>query len=465
MADPVLQDQLIGPGENYTTITTWEAALPDPITGGPWYGRCLAADFSENVTINIGTAASNYVVLTSAPGARHKGASQSVTGFPAARIIGQSGSTTLRLESDFGALRDLEISKAGGPAAGIYYGVYIGLQTDPVALWNVHGCLVWNGGYNTNTSNHGILVSDINVQALVRRCSVHGMGGAGIYFFAVRAGSAVQWCTAAYNYPTWWTQFWKRAVGAYFAIQGCLGAGGSAPSDNFSGRWTQTDNGSTDATSDLLTNLVAADELRNPDTSSNFANFDARLKPTAQCRLAAGAGTYDGIQDIDIEAQVLRAGLASWDIGSDHVMLPASRRYFLKGEANVFYIQRGSKSKTIPVTLESEATPGDGLTGITNSDVTCYYKRQGDAASTAVTLAAGTLGSWVSGGFKEVDATNLPGVYEVGLPDAAIASGADWVVLSFVLATANEVPPVLVVLTDRDPHGQSKYDHRQNPTE
>lgn len=463
---PITHDELIGPGQNYTTITLWEAALPSPLTGGPWYGRCMASDFNENLVLNVGTAAADYLVLTAASGARYAGASQSVTGRSAARVIGPNSANTIAVASDFGVLRDLEVARAGGSVSSGVRGVIINGQTDPASTWTVHGCLIWNGGYNTHESNDGILAVDASCLVHVYRCCIYGMGGAGLHFFAMRAGSSVRWCTACFCRPAWWTSFRLKATDPGKDIQGCLGLGaGTPPSGDFDGPWNHTDNGSADGTADLLTLLTPADEIRNVDTSSYFANFDPRLRPTAQCRLAAGAGSYDGIQDVDIEAQVLRAGLASWDIGSDHVMLPAQRRYYLAGETNVFYIQKGSKSKTIPVTLESEAVPGDGLTGKVNSDVTCYYKRQGAAAEVVVTLAAGTLGTWVSGGFKEIDASNLPGVYEFGLPDAAIVKGADWVVLSFILATGNEVPPVLVILTDRSPHGSSKYDHRQNPTE
>jgi hypothetical protein len=39
-----------------------------------------------------------------------------------------------------------------------------------------------------------------------------------------------------------------------------------------------------------------------------------------------------------------------------------------------------------------------------------------------VTLSAGTLGTWTTGGFKEVNATDMPGVYEIGMPNAVFAA-------------------------------------------
>jgi hypothetical protein len=85
----------------------------------------------------------------------------------------------------------------------------------------------------------------------------------------------------------------------------------------------------------------------------------------------------------------------------------------------------------------SNTTKVAGLTGITSSSggLTFYYARAGTGSSVAITLAAGTLGTWSSGGFVAVDATNMPGWYEVGIPNAAIASGAFSVGLSLRGAT------------------------------
>lgn len=72
--------------------------------------------------------------------------------------------------------------------------------------------------------------------------------------------------------------------------------------------------------------------------------------------------------------------------------------------------------------LDSTSTAGAGKTGLTNTSVTMYYFRPGDTTATSVTLSAGTLGTWTTGGFKEVDAVNMPGVYEIGMPNAVFAA-------------------------------------------
>jgi hypothetical protein len=95
---------------------------------------------------------------------------------------------------------------------------------------------------------------------------------------------------------------------------------------------------------------------------------------------------------------------------------------------------------------DATASNGAGLSTLAynTSGLTCYYKRSNGTASVAVTLASiTTLGTFVSGGFKAVDATNMPGVYEFHPPDASMATGAKSVTFYFQGA-ANMAPAVLV---------------------
>ena len=102
----------------------------------------------------------------------------------------------------------------------------------------------------------------------------------------------------------------------------------------------------------------------------------------------------------------------------------------------------GITSKLVRVFIQdTTSTGGGGLTGLTSSStgLVAYYSREGDTGSTGVTLAAGTVGTWSSGGIVAVDAANMPGVYEIGLPNAAAAAGAKSVLL-FLRGAANMVP-------------------------
>lgn len=106
----------------------------------------------------------------------------------------------------------------------------------------------------------------------------------------------------------------------------------------------------------------------------------------------------------------------------------------------------GQTSNIFAVWIEDESTPGTGKTGLAynTASLTAYYKRDVGTASVAITLADMTLGTFTSGGFKEIDATNLPGWYEFCPPDAALATGARQVLVE--LRGATDMLPASIVI-------------------
>jgi len=87
--------------------------------------------------------------------------------------------------------------------------------------------------------------------------------------------------------------------------------------------------------------------------------------------------------------------------------------------ASAITIAPGSTSQSIELYL--------GTTGLTASTagLSARYNRT-RTASVSIPLVARTIAqAWTAGGFAEVDATNMPGVYRLDLPDAALAAGAD----------------------------------------
>lgn len=121
-------------------------------------------------------------------------------------------------------------------------------------------------------------------------------------------------------------------------------------------------------------------------------------------------------------------------------------------------IRAGTTSKRIPVFIaDSSSTTGAGKTGLAfdTASLVWYYWREdaGNVAGTAVTLATATLGTFTSGGFKEKDSTNMPGDYELGIPDAALAAGAKWVKMMLKGATNMAPLPILIELTSAEPDG------------
>jgi|SRR5215831_2539977 len=110
-----------------------------------------------------------------------------------------------------------------------------------------------------------------------------------------------------------------------------------------------------------------------------------------------------------------------------------------------YNIIAGSTSQRVFIYVQN-STGTAGLTGLTNASggLICYRARMddGNAGGTQLTLAAGTRGTWSSGGFVEKDATNMPGVYELGLDNAGLATGSAQVL--YHLSGATNMVPVEV---------------------
>jgi hypothetical protein len=115
---------------------------------------------------------------------------------------------------------------------------------------------------------------------------------------------------------------------------------------------------------------------------------------------------------------------------------------------------KGKTSKLVEIFIQdSSSTTGAGLTGLVfnTASLTAYYYRSGAASATAISLATMTAGTWATSGFVVVDGTNMPGLYQLGIPDAALASGASQVVIMLKGAT-NMAPVVLEIqLVNYDP--------------
>lgn len=101
---------------------------------------------------------------------------------------------------------------------------------------------------------------------------------------------------------------------------------------------------------------------------------------------------------------------------------------------------KDATSKTIAIFIRSAVSSpvGQGLTGLafnTAGLVLSYQRALG--ARVAITLVTQTVtGAWASGGFVEIDATNLPGWYRLDVPNAALATGADFAGIGWTGANA-----------------------------
>ena len=131
-----------------------------------------------------------------------------------------------------------------------------------------------------------------------------------------------------------------------------------------------------------------------------------------------GAGTATGAPSTDADGlawyqSLLDMGAYTYAGRNNVIAFPAPPT------PNTITIAPGSTSQSIEILL--------GVVGLTasTSGLSARYNRT-RTASVSIPLVARTIAqAWTSGGFAEVDSTNMPGVYRIDLPDAALAAGAD----------------------------------------
>jgi len=92
-----------------------------------------------------------------------------------------------------------------------------------------------------------------------------------------------------------------------------------------------------------------------------------------------------------------------------------------------------SLSLTHVMRLSADSTE---QTGKVAADMTLSYLRQGGVrVAVAASNLAAVNSAFSAGGVKEIDATNMPGLYRVDWPDAAFAAGADHVTLGIKIGS------------------------------
>lgn len=135
--------------------------------------------------------------------------------------------------------------------------------------------------------------------------------------------------------------------------------------------------------------------------------------------IAQNTGTLSGAPTVDIFGDAWTS--TNPDVGAATFKIASSVGQYNPTERNAstITIAPGSTSQSIELYL--------GATGLTasTSGLSARYNRT-RTASVSIPLVARTIAqAWTAGGFAEVDATNMPGVYRLDLPDAALAAGAD----------------------------------------
>jgi hypothetical protein len=113
-----------------------------------------------------------------------------------------------------------------------------------------------------------------------------------------------------------------------------------------------------------------------------------------------------------------------------------------------YTIKWGTTSRLLLISARGDRGAAVGLRHDTPGAAAAYV-REGEGA-TKVDLVPGAVGEHTAGGWAEVDAELVPGIYQFGLPDPALAKGTAraMVVLQFPGVT---IDPVEIELVAYDP--------------
>ena len=111
------------------------------------------------------------------------------------------------------------------------------------------------------------------------------------------------------------------------------------------------------------------------------------------------------------------------------------------------YVYAGLTSQTIDIFLQdSSSSTGQGLSGLVfnSASLVASYRKGATGSRTAITLATQTVGgAFSSGGFVEIDATNMKGVYRLDIPNAAVDT--EGFVTLYLYGATNLLPTALRV--------------------
>ena len=117
-----------------------------------------------------------------------------------------------------------------------------------------------------------------------------------------------------------------------------------------------------------------------------------------------------------------------------------------------YALKKGTTSKILLVCAFDAADMRSGKTGLNSGtpDSSAAYIREGETQVRRIPLMEGKLGEHQAGSFVEIDRKLLPGVYQLGVPDEMLASGAETVMLVLKFPGA-VIEPISIHLVAYDP--------------
>lgn len=122
----------------------------------------------------------------------------------------------------------------------------------------------------------------------------------------------------------------------------------------------------------------------------------------------------------------------------------------IAGPAKKISVRSGRTGFIANVFVPSRSAP-TGRTGLAHNtaELKAFYTRNSASSATEIALVNMTLGTYTSGGFKEISAANMPGWYQLCIPDAALAAGADSVAV-MIRGADGMLPVTLEIALDEE---------------
>lgn len=332
----------IGTGGDRSTVATWEAGIGiGDDAAGPWIGQCLAQTHDVGtLTISTGATidASNYIRLTCAPNAYHKGVAADTGLNPTAHAVIRktSGSGALFVLSiasisKYCEIDHLEIISSVTQTTGDFIHVSTGLPAGDNHI-KLHHLLIHHNGASTNSGNDGIVVLSADAKVSIYRNIIYGIGGRAFNLSAITAAGSVIHNNTVYannRAAASGVVQYTMPTGSYAAFNNLGFAPNKTDAEIFDNPPTLPDGSSKggnasdyqpepfELTFEDYTDLVPGDVLRNATTT--WTNTDCRQKLNSPIRglgTALAADYAEGAQGHYVDR--------AWCIGADEVYEPSS---------------------------------------------------------------------------------------------------------------------------------------------
>jgi len=335
----------IGTGGDYPTIAAWEADIGVGDATGPWIGQLLAQTHSTGVILTISvpvtTSPTEYIRLTIAPNAYHKGVATNTGLRPTACAVmtKTTGLTvpvvTLGAGANHVEIDHIEVISGVALSTGDF--INIGTGVSDGAQIKIHHLLIHGDGASTNAGNDGIVCLKANCVVEIYRNIIYGLGGAAMNLGAITAAGSkiinntMYACNRANSAGV---TFLTQPGAAYEAYNnlGFVPQNGRVFPDTITSGGSKGGNASDLVADPMLEtyeefkNLTATDELMNATTT--WTNTDCRLKATATMRNAGykqGPPYVEGVRGNRV--------LGGWDVGADEYPTSVKSRVWASGGA------------------------------------------------------------------------------------------------------------------------------------